>query len=254
MIDFHSHIIFDVDDGSKTIEESVQLIKEAKKAGFQAIIATPHYMEDYYECHYQEIEEKIQAIEQSAKEIGIVIYHGNEIYTTTHMNELLDNKIATSINGSRYVLFELPMNEKPMNLLEVVYQIIEGGRVPIIAHPERYTYVQKDPNMLVELIEEGVLFQSNFGSITGQYGKQVEKTVKQLLKNNCIHFLGSDVHRTNSIYTRMKEVLLELEKTISKKKIKELTYSNPRLVLENAEIDIESPIRIKEGFFQHFFS
>ena len=254
MIDFHSHIVFDVDDGSKSIEDSIKMIKQAKSAGFKAIIATPHYMEDYYECNYQEIEEKINKIEQAIKSEGIVIYHGNEIYTTTNMKEILESGIATTINGSKYVLFELPMNEKPMNMLEVIYQIKESGRVPIIAHPERYSYVQKDPNILIDLIEEGVLFQANFGSIIGQYGDTAKKTVKQLLKNNFIHFLGSDIHRPNGIYLRMDEVIETLEKTIDTEKIKELTYINPRKVLENKEIDIESPIKIKDGFFSKIFS
>lgn len=253
MIDFHSHIIFEVDDGSQSIEESIRLVKEAKRAGFNAIIATPHYMEDYYMCKYNQIEEKIQMLEEKIEDVGVVIYHANEIYTTTNMREILDNGIATTINDSKYVLFELPMNEKPMNMLEVIYQIKESGRVPIIAHPERYTYVQKDPNMLIELIDEGVLFQSNFGSIIGQYGEHAKKTVKQLLKNNFIHFLGSDVHRTNSIYTRMNEVIDTLEKTISKEKIRELTYINPRTVLENKELEIENPNKIKEGFWSNIF-
>ena len=254
MIDFHSHIVFNVDDGSKSIEDSIEMIKQAKRAGFKAIIATPHYMEDYYECNYKEIEEKIQQIEQNIKEEGIVIYHGNEIYTTTNMKEILDNGIATTINSSKYVLFELPMNEKPINMLEVIYQIKESGRIPIIAHPERYTYVQKNPNMLLELIDEGVLFQANFGSIIGQFGDHAKKTVRQLLKNNFIHFLGSDIHRPNGIYTRMNEVIETLEKTIDKEKIRELTYINPRKVLEDKEIDIETPIEIKDGFLSKIFS
>ena len=105
MIDFHSHIIFEVDDGSQSIEESIRLVKEAKRAGFNAIIATPHYMEDYYMCNYNQIEEKIQMLEEKIEDVGVVIYHANEIYTTTNMREILDNGIATTINDSKYVLF-----------------------------------------------------------------------------------------------------------------------------------------------------
>ena len=212
-------------------------------------------MEDYYEYNYKEIGERIEQIEREIKDEGIVIYHGNEIYATTNMKQILTDRIATPINGSRYVLFEFPMNERPINMLEVIYQIKEVGSIPIIAHPERYVYVQKDPNMLLELIDEGVLFQANYGSIVGQYGEQSRKTVIKLLKNNFIHFFGSDVHRSNSIYTRMDEVLETIEKTIGKEKTREYTYINPRLVLENKDIEFDEPIEIKEkGFFNKLFS
>ena len=201
MIDFHSHIVPEVDDGSDSIENSVRLLKEAKKAGFNAIILTPHYMEDYYEYPCNEISDRIDELEERCKEenIDIMLYQANEIYITNSIVDLLEDNIATTINNSKYVLFELPMNNEPANLLEVVYNLKRAGKKPIIAHPERYSYIQKDPNKLLELLEIGVLFQSNYGSILGQYGKECEKTVKLLIKNNFIHFLGTDVHKNGQI-------------------------------------------------------
>lgn len=163
MIDFHSHILYNVDDGAKTIENSINILKEAEKAGFNEIILTPHYMPNYYEVSKSDIKEKIEIIKEKCKEekINITVYQGNEIYITNHMVELLQEQIATTINNSKYVLFELPMNEEPPNLLEVIYNLLENKKVPIIAHPERYIYIQKEPNKLLELIENGVLFQMN---------------------------------------------------------------------------------------------
>lgn len=256
MIDFHSHIVYDVDDGAESIEDSVQILKLAENAGFKSIILTPHYMENYYEVQKDEIEQRIEVIKEKCKEenININLYQANEIYITNYMTELLQEGIASSINNSKYVLFELPMNEEPANLLEVVYSLLENGKIPIIAHPERYSYIQKEPNKLLDLIELGVLFQTNYGSILGQYGKEIQKTANLLVEHNFIHFLGSDVHKTGCIYTNIEEIKKQLRKIISEEKLEELTQINPQKVINNEEIEIEMPSKIKQGFLKKFFS
>ena len=256
MIDFHSHIVYDVDDGSETLEQSIEILKKAEHAGFNKIILTPHYMENYYEVPTNQITEKIEKLNEKCREeqIDIELYQANEIYITNHMVEFLEENYATTINNSRYVLFELPMNEEPANLLEVIYQLLENKKVPIIAHPERYAYIQKEPNKLIPLIEQGVLFQTNYGSIEGQYGKEIQKTAKLLLEHNFIHFLGSDVHHEGYIYEKMPEIKADLRKIISNEKIRELTTENAEKVLNNNEIEIEMPTAIKQGFFKKIFS
>lgn len=254
MIDFHTHIVYGVDDGSETLENSLKILKHAEKAGFHSIILTPHYMKNYYEVPANEIQERINILRKKCEEenIDVSLYQANEIYITNSIADLLNADIASTINCSKYVLFELPMNEEPMNLLEVIYKLIENGKVPIIAHPERYSFVQKDPNKLLELIEQGVLFQANYGSIIGQYGKDVEKTVKILIKNNFISFLGTDVHKTGSIYTKMDEIYVELEKIISEDRIEDLVENNAYLVLDDKEVEVPTPIPVKKSIFGKF--
>lgn len=256
MIDFHSHIVYDVDDGSETLENSIKILKLAEKAGFDNIILTPHYMEDYYEYQVNDITDRIQVLKQKCREenININLYQANEIYITNHMVDLLENNIASTINKSRYVLFELPMNNEAGNLLEVVYSLIKDKKVPIIAHPERYTYIQKDPNKLLDLVDQGVLFQTNYGSILGQYGKDAQKTAKLLIKNNFISFLGTDVHKTGHIYEGINQAKSELEKIISKREIYNLTQGNAEKVLLDEELDELNPIPIKKSFFEKIFS
>lgn len=251
MIDFHSHVIYGVDDGVREINESIESLREAKNAGFTDIICTPHYMENFYEIDSAQIKNKIQEIEKILikENIDINLHQANEIYITTNMVNLLDQNKACTINNSNYVLFEIPMNIEPMNLEEVIYQLLADGKIPIIAHPERYEYVQKNPNMLIELIDKGVLFQSNYGSIIGKFGKESQITIKKLLKNNFIHFLGTDSHRSGSIYLKMQNILKELKKIISEEKFIELTKSNAEKVLKNEEIPIIYPKEIKKGFF-----
>ena len=254
MIDIHSHIIFGVDDGAKTIENSIEMILEAYEAGFTDIIATPHYMESAYEVSKSKIKEKMDIITEilNTNNVEINIHQGNEIYITNNIVELINKNLASSLNNSKYVLFETPMNVEPLNLLDVIYSLLENKKIPIIAHPERYEYIQKNPNKLIELIETGVLFQANYGSVIGQYGKETQKTVVELLQNNMIHFMGTDTHRPNSVYTRLPSAIKELRKILPEYIVEEITTENAKRIIDNEDIEIRQPKGIKQGIFSKF--
>ena len=243
MIDIHSHILPNIDDGSRSIEETFNLIKEAKNVGFDAIVSTSHYMEGYYETNVPEREVWVNAIYENlqAKNIDVNLYLGNEIYMTENIIKLLEERKASTINDTSYVLFELPLNIEPMNLYDVIYEMQQYKLVPILAHPERYTFVQKEPELVYDLVEKGLLMQANYGSIIGQYGKKAEMIVRKFFEGNLIHLLGSDVHRQNTIYPKIPQALSEINALIGEKKLEELTTINPSLVLKNKRIDIENP-------------
>lgn len=246
MIDFHSHILPNVDDGSKSVEETFKLLKEAKDAGFDAVVSTSHYMEEYYEVNVAERKIWINALTENLykKDIDLKLYLGNEIYITKNIINLLEKGKATSINNSNYVLFEFPMNSKPLDMYDIIYDMLEYKLIPILAHPERYSFIQKDPSLIYELIRKGVLMQSNYGSILGMYGEKAEIIVRKLLENNMVHFLGSDVHKINSIYPKINRAIKEIKSIIGKDKFYEIACINPQLVIENKRIDIDEPIDI----------
>ena len=250
MIDMHSHILPNIDDGAKSIEETFHLIKEAKNAGFEGIISTSHYMEGYYETDNAEREVWVNAIYEKLQEqnLDIRLYLGNEIYFSDNIINLLKQRKASTINETNYVLFEMPLNAEPLNLYDVIYEMLQYEIIPILAHPERYSFVQREPELIYDLIQKGVYMQANYGSIIGQYGKKAQFIVKKFLENNMIHFLGSDVHRKNTVYPKIPIILQELEKIIGKEKLEELTTINPKLVLQNKKIDIDDPIPIKLSF------
>ena len=250
MIDFHSHILPNIDDGSTSMEESVNLIKEAAQTGFTGIILTSHYLQNYYECVEEErkallveLAEQTEMNDASTRKYNVLdagnkvelpkLYLGSEIYITTEIVELLKEGKASTINGTNYVLFELPMNSKPLFAKDVVYKLIQNGYKPIIAHPERYSYVKEDIQFARELKDMGALFQSNYGSVIGMYGSTAKKTLKKLLKEDLISFLGSDVHAVGQIYPKVPKILKKLEKWISPEKLKELTTLNAEEILKS---------------------
>ena len=123
-----------------------------------------------------------------------------------------------------------------------------------MAHPERYPYIQKNPNKLIPLIEDGVLMQCNYGSILGIYGKEPKETMKKLLEHHMVHLLGSDTHRPNTIYPRIPQAIEEVDAIIGEEQRKIFTTVYPKAVIENTVIeDMETPIEIKKkGFFGWF--
>jgi len=247
MIDFHTHIIPNIDDGSRNIEEAFALIQEAKQVGFEGIILTSHYIENYYETASYEQDIWVKAISDSLKSKGMdtKLYLANEIYMSENLMDLLIQGKASTINNGSYVLFELPLNVEPINLYDVIYSMQQNKIVPILAHPERYTFVQKDPDLINDLIEKGVLMQANYGSILGQYGEKAQLFIRKFLENNMIHFLGSDVHRKNTIYKMIPQALNEIRSIVGTEKLKELTTINPKLVLENKRIDVPRIQKVK---------
>ena len=237
MIDIHSHIIPNVDDGARSVEETFNILKEAQEAGFTDVILTSHFLLNYYETNAQELifwKEKLQEVlkKQGTK---INLHSGMEIYITNQMEELLENKKILTLANSGYMLIELPLATNVKYFDYVVYYLEAKGIKPIIAHPERYKCVQKDPDIVEEYIEKGCLIQCNYGSIANLYGREAEKTIKTLLKKNQVHFLGSDVHRENGTYLIILDAIKKIRKIIGENKINELTTINPKKILQNEE-------------------
>lgn len=235
MIDIHSHIFPNVDDGPETMEDSIKMLQQAYDAGITTIIATPHYIEDKYITTKKQREGLVNSLQKELdkKCINIKLYVGTEAYICTNLDELLKKKTISTLNNSKYVLFELPMHSKVIYLDEVVNTLLERKWIPIIAHPERYSYIQQDIRMVNKLLEKGVLFQANYGSICGLYGKAAQKTLKKLLKMDAIHFLASDSHRPDSIYVKTDKMLRKIERIIGAKKMDQLTQINPSKILHH---------------------
>ena len=238
-IDIHSHILYGIDDGSKNIEESIELLKQHALMGITDVVLTPHYIENSkYKANNEKKKKLINTLKEEAEKLNINLYLGNEIFVNNDLEELLLNGEITTINNTRYLLIELPMSNKIKNLPEILYELRLKRIVPIIAHPERYEYVQKDYKYLNELQEEGALFQSNLGSILGIYGRGAKKCIKKLLKNNYISFLATDIHYPNSkIYKGHEKAKTKIKKLIGEEKYEMITVFNPKKILDNEELE-----------------
>lgn len=244
MIDIHSHILPNVDDGAGCIEESVEMVKTYLDNGIKKVIATPHYIVGYKNsCKNQNmiVLERLREVLYQ-EELNLEVYIGNEIYITMDIFTLLEEKKVATLNDSRYILLELPMFEMPIFVEDLIYNLLLKGYVPIIAHPERNKKIIDDPNILYNFINKGALAQLNLPSLEGRYGNDVKTTVEILLKHNMIHFVGTDAHSKHDRSPRVKNSLNTLKNLVDDKIYEQITYTNASKVIEDREIHPDSPI------------
>lgn len=239
MIDIHTHIIYDVDDGSDTIEESVAILKSAVNNGVTEIILTPHYIEQN-EYDKEKVLENFEKLNQEIdkQNIQIKLYMGNEVAIYGNISQILADGEITPLANSRYVLIEFPMNVDVSYVLDTIYEIRIKGLVPIIAHPERCECFRLHYDRIRESINEGALIQCNTGSLMGTYGNTAKKIVKKLLKDRLVHFLATDTHSTrNNRYENLHKVEAEVEKMVGRYEKNKLFIYNARNILINENIE-----------------
>jgi tyrosine-protein phosphatase YwqE len=193
-IDMHSHILPGIDDGAPTVKESIMMVKRFQELGFKKLIATPHIMADYYRNTPDTINKALDELREELvrQNIDMPIEAAAEYY--------LDETFETKINkgnlmkmGGDYVLFELSFINYPNNIKDIIQKLNDKGLKPILAHPERYPYLGSIENYY-KIKEYGCCFQLNTISLSGYYGKQVQKTAEELVSNMMVDFIGSDMH------------------------------------------------------------
>lgn len=235
MIDIHNHLLFGVDDGSKTIIESISVIQGLSEVGVTDIILTPHYINYTSHSNDKESNEKILSILRKKLEednINVNLYLGNEIYIDSEIIRLLkDGKIST-LNNSKYILIELPMSGVYDSYMDIFLDLINIGYNVILAHPERYIAFQRDFEKLYELKEIGVLFQCNIGSILGQYGKRSCKLLKKLLKSEMVEFLATDIHHKKEDYSFIQKASKKIKRIVKEEKLNDLLINNAKEIIK----------------------
>lgn len=255
MKDIHNHILFGIDDGSESLEESIQIIKEAVQNGYTDIILTPHYrsIQDFT-CDNQEKKRIFEQLTQEVERqnIPVHLYLGNEVTLDGDLMKYLKTDQILTLNESRYLLLELPFHSKFAMLHELIFRLRTAGIVPIIAHPERYEYY-KDLDEFQQMIQEGALMQGNIGSLYCKYGKNVQERLEEMLKRHMIHFIGSDVHhKGQTSYHRIQETAERIEKLTGSKYIaEELVDKNIEKVIQNTVIHAYK-IRVPRTKFKLF--
>ena len=234
MIDLHSHILPNVDDGSRSLEDSLSLMKEASKLGITDIVFTPHYelnpsrmvpnvnFKDSFENFKKEL---------IGNEININVYLGNEITLENGIIDQIKNKNCLTLNDSKYILLELDFFAEEEEIGEIIYELGLAGYRVIIAHVERYLYA--DYKYVEMLVNEGALIQVNAASLTVK-NSYLKKFMSKLIKNNLIHFIASDVHRGRE--NKLQEAYQIVSKRFNKDIANRLFVDNPRKVLLNQDI------------------
>lgn len=245
MIDIHCHLLPGIDDGSKSFTESINILKKAQKEGITDMILTPHYIVGTkYDANNGEKKDLLAELQSQANEMNIPIklYVGNEIFIDPRLPEMLgvfDPRVAgmtrkgevLSLNEQKYVLIELPVQNEDFSAPDTLFELVRNGWVPVIAHPERYEYIQTNIKYAEELIKLGCVLQGDYLALFGKYGKKEEKTLKKLLKKDLIFCLASDTHHERDDF-RLSDIKTKIEKVIhNQKRIEDMLVKNPKKIL-----------------------
>lgn len=234
MIDLHSHLLPDVDDGVEVFDESVEIIRELMRHGIKKIVVTPHYIpETIYNSPRADNLKLLHELKKSLQDekLDVELFIGNEIYINSDISTLIKNKVISTLGDSKYLLVELPMSGVYEGYEDIFYNLQAEGYKVILAHPERYLSTQKDFSILERLHNLGILFQCNIGSIAGQYGHKAEKTTKKLAKKDMIFAFGTDVHRLRD-FSDIDRAITILTRIYGKAKLDKLLVDNPLKVLK----------------------
>lgn len=220
-IDVHSHLLPDLDDGVKTFDESINLIKKFEDAGFTKLITSPH-VHELYRNTAQNILSRFEETKLKLKEAGIALdlqtaaeYNVDDWF----LNQFNSNEVLLTF-AEKYLLFETNFFAEPLILNDLIFKLKTKGFTPVMAHPERYFYLQKQIARLEDLQQRGVYFQLNLVSLAGAYGPVAEKTARELIDRNMIQLVGSDCHN---------DLQFELLKKASKHKYFEKVMALPLL-------------------------
>ena len=214
------------------------MAKRLSELGFKGAFCTSHYIADSPQAADNQtknrLREKLQA-ELDKAGIKLKLMPGNEIYIDPKMVDFLTTKKATCLGGgcnarkkNQHVLFELPFYAEVSYLRDIIFELKAKGLVPVLAHPERYLFIQKKKEAIFEIVKLGVKLQSNYGSIVGQYGGKAKKIMKFLLKNRLVSYLGTDIHRAEG------SLFLKFEKA-EKKIIKLIGEPEYRKIIEHGD-------------------
>ncbi|KEH98790.1 tyrosine-protein phosphatase [Clostridium massiliodielmoense] len=253
MIDIHCHILPGIDDGSKNIDVSLKMLRIAEEDGISKIIATPHFYRGHYENEYQDVVKSVEELNKLASEnnINVEVLPGQEIYLDNYTLKHYKEGKLKGLNDAKYMLIEFSMMDYPKDALDIIYELKLQGIKPIIAHPERYIYVQDDLTILNDFINEQCYFQLNAGSITGVFGKKAQKTSMKLIEYGVCDFVASDAHTTGRRSPKLKEALMTIHN--KNKSLYEKLIANNSKILNDDEICYTTKkIKVKRRFLGIF--
>lgn len=248
MIDIHNHLLWGVDDGAKDFASALTFLQEACEDGVKKVIVTPHFMKHGpYRLGAAALRERFAAFKEAVgEEVDIELFLGNELYIDKELDDLLLEGAILSLDDSRYVLVEFPFGEYRDEYDEYLYNLRIAGFRVIIAHPERYKYVNDDKNFVKRWTDNGYLLQINQNSLNNHDKRHM---IYDWIMKGYVYFIASDAHneyRPCILSDAYKNIVKNFNKDIAER----LLVNNPECILENKDIS-EMPI-IKKKFLGIF--
>lgn len=240
MIDIHSHIIFGVDDGPDTIEETLALIAEAYKQGVREIVATSHRRKGMFETPEEVIRENFEQVKQGVAQQfpDLTLYYGGELYYTSDILRGLDERTRPRLADTNYALIEFSSGTPWKDIHSALTNVLMLGVTPIVAHIERYNALAYDKAKVREIINMGCYTQINSSSVLkpklfGDKTKEHKKRARYFLDKELVHCVASDMHNLTQRPPYMKEAYNLIARDFGVDRAEELFLTNPKTFLDN---------------------
>lgn len=251
MLDMHSHILFGVDDGPETVDETMTMLEKAAEDGVTHIIATSHAFHPQFHVGEATIQSQLREIQQEiqSRNIPISIYPGQEVRLHEGILESIENNEVLTLANSKYLLLELPSQTVPAYTVNIIQSLLAKRIIPIIAHPERNKAIAEKPERLERLIRHGALAQITAGSVAGYFGKKIQKLSVQLIESNLIHTFGSDMHNATTRPMFFKEGLQYLEKKKMGEYARILLQNNMSILIDDNLYILEPDLQKKKKWW-----
>lgn len=233
--DLHTHVLPGADDGAATMEQALQMLKNAVASDVTVLAVTPHCNVPGHPDNYMSsaLKDRFSQLQQAAAQMPIRLVLGAEVAVTDRLPELLRQKKLPTINNSRYLLTEFPLDYPAESFPAALQQILEGGCVPLVAHPERYAAICKNPRLVAQWLDMGCHLQLTGGSILGQWGRSVQRAAAWLLQNDFVACVASDAHGVHHRSNFLLDVHDHLSVYYSRAYAKYLMYINPMRICQD---------------------
>lgn len=255
MIDIHCHILPNIDDGAKNNEMALEMARVAVSEGIDTIVASPHHRNGQFENSKSSIISYVENLntQLNAAQIPLTILPGQETRVFGEMvDSFLDNELLSLNNLHQYLLVELSSNHVPRYIHRLFFDLQQQGVIPIIVHPERNSEIIENPDILYRLVKEGALTQVTAGSVTGHFGKKIQKFSIDMIHHNLTHFVASDAHNVTNRPFRLREAYETIE-TECGSFYRFLLQENAELVVRGDAPIVDPPEMIKRKKFLGIF-
>ncbi len=236
MIDIHTHILPGIDDGARSMEESLGMAREAWSIGIEVMVATPHFLPGI-----DKVERVSKALVEVQKEleyhsIPLQLYGGGEVEISGLVPGAWEEDEVPLLNFTeepKAILVEFPFSGLPKGAEEVLYHLVKKGITPILAHPERAMVSEKELlRRITPLSEEGVVFHIDAPSLAGLWGREIRERTKMLVERGLCQIMASDCHGRKGLMPRMlTDALPMLERLVGEERAQEMVWDNPMEIL-----------------------
>ena len=256
MIDLHCHILPGVDDGPKNLNESLEMARIYKEAGYTRVVATPHQVPGTtWMSSIEEIEQKIVVLNHtlSTESIKLDVLPGMEIAFDPLIPDLLQKGQLLTLGQSSYVLIETPFQQLPLGWEQIVFAVLSKGYLILLAHPERCAQLAARPKLVDRLIESGISLQVNWDSFLGYNGRQALRMANYMAQSGYIHCLATDSHNPQERHAaQVKFAAVKIEKIIGRQNLQLIASENPQRVLRGVHVrpmeKRNTPKKVKKNF------